>query len=545
MTDQAAITSAAPDGAHQRRARLDARRAARRRAEARFRLYGIAAILVAVGALAILVVSVMQTGLAAFRQHAVTISVEAREDLIFATDERDEAALQFGSYGALARLFLSERFPGVTEPRDLRELYKLLNPFAGLDLRDEILEDPSRLGGRITVTTPASDDVDQFFKREARAVTEIGGSGALAIDSGDPYGRPIARGDTVTLRIDGDTWGAFGVQISTDEQAANAGPSHLVEAAGGVFKLQGLSGASAKATTLIPPDAEAIKGPSSESGVGPWRIAQILSAESERRLSDDQIAWARALRAQGSLKPVFNSWLFVNADSREPEIAGLAGAVRGSLLVMAVTLAFAFPIGVATAIYLEEYAPRNGLTDFIEVNINNLAAVPSIIFGLLGLSVLLNVFGLPRSASLVGGLVLGLMTLPTIIIASRSALKAVPPSIREAAIGVGASRTQAVFHHVLPLALPGMLTGAILGMARALGETAPLLMIGMVAFIADPPTNFTDPAAVLPVQIFLWADGAERAFYERSSAAILALLGFLVLMNLAATLLRARFERKW
>ncbi len=217
----------------------------------------------------------------------------------------------------------------------------------------------------------------------------------------------------------------------------------------------------------------------------------------------------------------------------------------GSALTLLVTLLLCFPIGVAAAVYLEEFAPKNRWTDLIEVNINNLAAVPSIVFGLLGLAVFLNFFGLPRSAPLVGGMVLALMTLPTIIIASRAALKAVPPSIREAALGVGASPMQVVFGHVLPLALPGILTGTIIGMAQALGETAPLLMIGMVAFIVDVPGGMTSPATVLPVQIFLWADSPERAFVEKTSAAIMVLLAFLVSMNLLAVMLRRRFERRW
>ena len=221
------------------------------------------------------------------------------------------------------------------------------------------------------------------------------------------------------------------------------------------------------------------------------------------------------------------------------------GAAAGSFFTLLVTLALAFPIGVAAAIYLEEFAPKNKLTQVIEININNLAAVPSIVFGLLGLAVFLNFIGMPRSAPLVGGVVLALMTLPTIIIAGRAAIKSVPPSIREAALGLGASRSQVVFHHVLPLAMPGVLTGTIIGMAQALGETAPLLMIGMVAFIVDIPGGFTDPATVLPVQIYLWADSPERAFVERTSAAIMVLLGFLIMMNLTAVWLRKKFERRW
>ena len=267
--------------------------------------------------------------------------------------------------------------------------------------------------------------------------------------------------------------------------------------------------------------------------------------ESLRPLSDKQIAWVSALQDAGKLDLRFNKALFTNGDSREPELAGIQGAVMGSLYMLIVTIALSFPIGAAAAIYLEEFAPKSRWSDLIEVNINNLAAVPSIVFGLLGLAVFINWMALPRSAPLVGGLVLTLLTLPVIIIASRAAIQAVPPSIREAALGLGASQTQVVFHHVLPLALPGMLTGTIIGMSRALGESAPLLMIGMVAFIVDVPGSFTDPATALPVQIYLWADSPERAFAERTSAAIIVLLGFLLLMNLAAVIVRKRMERKW
>jgi phosphate transport system permease protein len=267
--------------------------------------------------------------------------------------------------------------------------------------------------------------------------------------------------------------------------------------------------------------------------------------EDQRPISDRQLEWIDALTADGSLRTRFNTALFTNGDSREPELAGIRGALMGSFYMLIITIALSFPLGAAAAIYLEEFAPRNRWADLIEVNINNLAAVPSIVFGLLGLAVFINWMAIPRSAPLVGGLVLSLLTLPVIIIASRAAIKSVPPSIREAALGVGASRMQVVFHHVLPLALPGMLTGTIIGMSRALGESAPLLMIGMVAFIVDVPAGFSDPATALPVQVYLWADSPERAFAERTSAAILVLLGFLLLMNLAAVLLRKRVERQW
>ncbi|MGE5600964.1 MAG: phosphate ABC transporter permease PstA [Pseudomonadota bacterium] len=233
------------------------------------------------------------------------------------------------------------------------------------------------------------------------------------------------------------------------------------------------------------------------------------------------------------------------SDSTDPATAGVWGALKGSFLTIVVTMALAFPVGVLSAIYLEEFATRNRWTDMIEVSINNLAAVPSIIFGLLGLAVFLNFMHLPRSAPLVGGLTLALMTMPVIVIAGRNAIQAVPPSIREAALGVGASKMQVVFHHVLPLALPGILTGTIIGMARALGETAPLLMIGMRAFIAVPPSGITDPSSVLPVQIFLWSDEVDRAFVEKTSAAIIVLLVFMLMMNGLAIYLRNRFEQRW
>jgi phosphate transport system permease protein len=268
-------------------------------------------------------------------------------------------------------------------------------------------------------------------------------------------------------------------------------------------------------------------------------------AEADRRISDKQIGWLDKLADRGGIERAFNLGFFTSADSREPESAGIGGALLGSFFTLLITLAFCFPIGVMAAIYLEEFAPKNRLTDIIEVNINNLAAVPSIVFGLLGLAVFINMLGMPRSAPFVGGLTMALMILPTIIVATRAALKAVPPSIREAAYGVGASPIQVVSHHVLPLAMPGVLTGTIIGMAHALGETAPLLMIGMVAFIVDLPGGPMDASTVLPVQIFLWADSPERGFEEKTAAGIMVLLAFLITMNATAIFLRKRFEVRW
>jgi phosphate transport system permease protein len=269
------------------------------------------------------------------------------------------------------------------------------------------------------------------------------------------------------------------------------------------------------------------------------------TAQEDRKLDDQQLAWLDKLKADGVVKTGFNTHFFTNSDSTEPEQAGVLGAVVGSTMMLLITAMIAIPVGVLTAVYLEEFAPKNRWTDVVEVNINNLAAVPSIVYGLLGLALFINWLHVPRSSPLVGGLVLALMALPTVIIATRSSLKAVPPSIREAALGIGASKAQTVFHHVLPLAMPGVMTGAILSLAHALGETAPLLMIGMVSFVPGVPDGFTGASTVLPVQVFIWENASERAFHERTAAAIIVLLVFMILMNAAAVILRRRFERRW
>ena len=271
----------------------------------------------------------------------------------------------------------------------------------------------------------------------------------------------------------------------------------------------------------------------------------ITVNEDDRPINDKQISWINFMVEKNMIERKFNINFFSKGDSRNAEEAGILGAIVGSFFVILVAIIVAFPVGVMSAIYLEEFAPKNKITNIIEVNINNLAAVPSIVFGLLGLAIFLNFFGLPRSSPLAGGLVLALMTLPTIIISSRVAIKSVPPSIREAAMGIGASKMQSVFHHVIPLAVPGILTGTIIGMARALGETAPLLMMGMVAFIVDVPQGITDPSTVLPAQIFLWSDQPERGFEEKTAAATIILLVFLLTMNALAVFLRYKYERKW
>jgi len=415
------------------------RRRLRRRyaAERRFRIYGAAAIGLAMLALLMLLVSVGLRALPAFWEYEVRLPVHF-DPAQLDPEGVGGPALAQANYGAVVKEALRANVPEVQGRSELRALATLLSTDAPFELRQRVLADPSLVG----------------------------------------------RTEEVPLLL-----------------AADAG-LYLESSRGG-------------------------------------------SAAESAGLSAAQAAWLEALRSEGRIERSFATRFFRSGDSREPELAGVWGAVVGSFWTLVVTLLLSFPIGAAAALYLEEFAPRSRWTDWIEVNINNLAAVPSIVFGLLGLALFLNVFGLPRSAPLVGGMVLALMTLPTVVIAARSAIRAVPPSVREAALGVGASPLQVALQHVLPLALPGILTGTIIGMARALGETAPLLMIGMVAFIVDVPSGVMDPATVLPVQIFLWADAPERAFLAKTSAAILVLLGFLVTMNLAAVLLRNRFERRW
>jgi phosphate transport system permease protein len=418
---------------------VNASLAKRHAKERRFRRMGMVAVGLGLLFVLVLFADIFLKGAPAFQQTYIRLQINYDAAVIDPDGSSQPDTLAFADYQALARQSLLEIFPDVKERRAKRDLYKLISPGAGQELRKRVLENPNLIGTKEAVWVLADDDVDMLMKGKI--------------------------------------------------------------------------------------DRNAV--------------------ESKRRLDNKSLAWIDQLEQRGDIEKRFNSAFFTSGDSRQPEQAGIAGALMGSFFTLLLTLLFSFPIAVGSAIYLEEFAPKNKWTDLIEININNLAAVPSIIFGLLGLAVFINFFGVPRSTPLVGALVLTLMTLPTIIIASRSALKSVPPSIREAALGVGASPLQTRLHHVLPLALPGMLTGTIIGMAQALGETAPLLMIGMIAFIVDVPQGISDPATVLPVQIFLWADSPERAFVERTSAAIMVLIGFLIAMNTTAVLLRKRFERRW
>ncbi len=414
----------------------------RYRAERRFKIYGLGAVLLGLLFLALLLSSVVSKGYTAFQQTEIQLNITFDKKVIDPRGQaaRNERVLMMANYPVLATAALAEALGLDPSDRKLRkDLSGMISGGVRTQLRDMVLADTSLIGQTRPVWVLAAADVDSAFKGQ--------------------------------------------IDLSVDQ--------------------------------------------------------------SRRKVNDRQVEWMKTLAANGALEKRFNTGIFFNGASSRPEMAGMGVAMIGSMYMMLIVLALALPIGVAASIYLEEFAPKNRWTDLIEVNINNLAAVPSIVFGLLGLAVFINFAGLPRSASLVGGLVLTLMTLPTIIISTRAALKAVPPSIRSAALGIGASKMQMVFHHVLPLAAPGILTGTIIGLAQALGETAPLLLIGMVAFVADFPATPMDPATALPVQIYMWANEAERAFVERTSGAIIILLMFLAVMNITAIILRRKFERRW
>lgn len=549
----------------------------RYRAEARFKTYGAAAILAAAAFLLTLFWSILSTGIPAFTQHSIVAEVDVSAELIDPSGKRNPAELRNGDYFGLARNFIRAEFPEIRARRDRIKLSQLLSDGAADELRAEVQSDPSIIGKKIKTKLLLSDDADIYFKGESTRIVETKARGIatptategdviLSTSSNDfaeiliGIKKALAnksaglrrQADRIAGRS-GSTPPARVQQLRDEAKALQARvdapriaealsfdiPSVLVSINGGIIKVNKLNSGQVEGTVIKPlKSVEPAKG-------GDWSILKLTTPEANRKLSDKEVVWLEALKGKGLVSSHFNWRFFSTGDSREAEQAGIRGAIMGSFLTLLVTLILCLPIGVLAAIYLEEFAPRNWITDVIEININNLAAVPSIVFGLLGLAVFLNFFGMPRSAPLVGGFVLALMTLPTIIIASRAAIRAVPPSIREGALGVGASHQQAVFHHVLPLAMPGIMTGTIVGMAQALGETAPLLMIGMVAFIVDVPGGFTDPATVLPVQIFLWSDLPEIAFQAKTSAAIIVLLLFLFLMNGTAIVLRKRFERRW
>ena len=587
-----------------------ARVRARYRAEARFRRYGLGAIVLTAIFLLVVLSDIVMRGYPAFWQHRLMLDVTVERSEIDPQATRDPAVIRGGDFQLLVRNALRAQFPDVADRAGRRLLDGILSSGGSDGLRERVVADPALVGQTVTVPVQLSDDADLYYKgtgtridrRPGRGVLSSGGAPdeiVLSSSSNDFASNVTAvkrdlsvqardlRKDAAGLRqiirrlelrkaelerglalapastsLQGDLARLTGeIDILSqkmkelDEQATALQarfdgpgiaealgddlPSLLVALNGGLVKITRLGNAEARGTVLLPLASTADAAP------GTWQIVTYGTPASNRRVSDREVAWLEQLREKGLVENGFNWAFFTSGDSREPELAGIRGALVGSALTLLVTLVLCLPIGVAAAVYLEEFAPKNRLTELIEVNINNLAAVPSIVFGLLGLAVFLNFLGLPRSAPLVGGLVLALLVLPTIIIAARAALKAVPPSIKEAALGVGASHQQAIFHHVLPLAMPGIMTGTIIGMAHALGETAPLLMIGMVAFIVEVPNGITDAATVLPVQIYLWSDLPEIAFQAKTAAAIMVLLGFLFVMNGAAIYLRRRFERRW
>ncbi len=578
-------TPAAPDASFHASDEAAARLRKRRAAETRLRVYGILAISLAALALVALMWNIVSRTINATTEHYIAMEAtiaEDEDDFLGVVKDAAKAA-----------------FPYASGRRERRDIYGLFSDGAADDMRREQTEGTLVAGEGIERRFLMSDTADLYMRGTFGALegqatagpltlTEEGGGyrldaadgafsealgrakAGLAREAADwrAQARRQAAGiETLTARLpdltgaerestlaqiarfeaerdrlnglaDGlDALVTAGRDVQID--LTNRMASFFVAARGGILKLTKVSADTALAVPLVP-----VEGAGTAPD-GAWSLRILDRPEIGRPVKDRQVAILETLKAEGRIEEVANWRFFSLSDSTQPEIAGIKGALVGSALTMLVTFCLAFPIGVMAAIYLEEFAPKNRLTDFIEVNINNLAAVPSIVFGLLGLAVFLNFFGTPRSSPLAGGLVLALMTLPTIIIAARAAIRAVPPSIRWAAMGIGASRTQTVFHHVLPLAMPGILTGTIIGMAQALGETAPLLMIGMVAFITAVPEGITDSATVLPVQIFNWANASERAFDMRTAAAIAVLLLFLVLMNALAIFLRKRFERRW
>jgi phosphate transport system permease protein len=503
----------------------DARKRLKRRyaAETRFRLIGFSALMIAFGFLLFFLVTIVRQATPAFFQHYLTLQIT------LPADEIDRANIGAADFDSILKRSLNAVLPEDLYGTEKRTLSKLVSSGASTLLRNDAMKHPEWVGRTISYEVPFDDNADLYFKGQLGEFRRLPAEGTLNI---------FATGGNIAVT-------STSANDLLPEHTAPAlltdnDKSYFIVVNGGVIKLKELQGPQAIGTSLVP-----LPGASPVAQKGQWQLVTFDRPQAERKLSDISLVMLEELRTRHVVEKHISKEFFLLGASREAEMAGIWSALIGSLLTLFVTLLVSFPVSVAAAIYLEEFAPKTRFTELIEVNINNLAAVPSIIFGLLGLSVFLNVFGMPRSAPIVGGLVLALMTLPIIIIASRAALRSVPPSVKEAALGLGASHMQAVFHHVLPLAVPGILTGTILGTARALGETAPLLLIGMVAFVVEPPKGFFDAATLLPVQIFMWTDFPEIAFQQKTAAAILVMLVFLAVMNLSAMIMRRRFERRW
>ena len=561
--------------------------ARRHRSEWWLKLWGRLALLASATALFALIWSVTSRAVFALTESYVLVDF-------------DLSGYEEGEAESWLRSTIRENVPEGKGRRARRQLYGIISDGAAFELPDQIAALPDNGEGAVRLPVLASDHVDLYLKGQLGELRESPGVFAVSLESVDggyrlrpaqeggfddalaPFrarleeiagrrdeaaARQRAAVDSVAAGLaDGsDTRSREEIQADilryrekAEALETEAGelrarsdsadlsieadpefPSVLVRISGGILKAEKLDRGSMSLSVVRTPEHEG------GFAAGEWELLVNTTPEAWRALTGRQIGWIEWLDAQGRIETEFNWRFFTSGNSREAELAGILGAVSGSFWTMLVTLILACPIGVFAALYLEEFAPRNRFTDFIEVNINNLAAVPSIVFGLLGLAAFIQFFGLPRSVPLVGGMVLALMTLPTVIIASRASIRAVPGSIRDAALGVGDSEVQTVFHHVLPLALPGILTGTIIGMAQALGETAPLLLIGMVAFIVGTSSGVLEPASALPVQIFQWSDFPEVAFSNKAALAILALIVFLVAMNAFAVFLRHRFERRW
>ncbi|EPX78879.1 Phosphate transport system permease protein PstA [Litoreibacter arenae DSM 19593] len=592
MVDMTTLSGRHGDAASTKRVRK------RRAAETRLKAYGIIALSLAAAALIALLGSVFTKAGGALTETYLTLPITLEASKIDPDGTGNPKIIRRADFSGLTKDMLKEQFPNAKGRTTRRELYDLTSSGAAFELADKVAADPSLVGQTIDYPFLASDVTDLYLKGAfgelvSKPVTgnltlSRNGDTYLVSSTADDFSKALDRvkeglvaeaaklrgqarlqdngvvefrrraevADTAeereknerlaearaaardALLAQADDLETRAAAEGGDEVLDENNRSVLISVAGGWLKMTRITPNGGLAEAVVPMERAV-------EATNAWGLHTTDLPEASRKVSDNQIIWIEQLKAQGRVDVVFNTRFFTAGDSREPELAGIWGAVAGSFWTMLVTFLLAFPTGVLAAIYLEEFAPKNKLTDFVEVNINNLAAVPSIVFGLLGLSVFLGVFGVPRSAPLAGGIVLALMTLPTIIIAARAAIRAVPPSIRDAAVGLGASPLQCTFHHVLPLAMPGILTGTIIGMAQALGETAPLIMIGMVAFIVDIPGSITDSASVLPVQVFRWSDFPERAFEARTSAAICVLLFFLVVMNAIAVILRKRFERRW
>jgi phosphate transport system permease protein len=554
MTDTAIETALPGSGRYDWASDQNLRRVKRRyAANRRLQFYGLFAIALAIGLLGTLVGSLIVNGYTSFYQTKASIPVDLDRSVI------DPANPGGANYRRLFADALDRLFPNVTSPAEKRQLGDIFSSNARYALRDHVVAHPDQIGQSVTLLVPLSDPFDQLEKGVIpRYIPALSDTEKARFEYLSDRGLIDRQGAEPTLKLNlfidpqkvsaADPRSGQLRDIIVDGMLAVVRSPDLVERSFVVLRDDAanvLGDHIAAHPDTIGKVIENFRLPLSQH-YATLAKGETPMTRNPRFASEKQFEWLDSLKERGLLSFPFAYELFVNGDSRFPELAGLAGAVAGSFYALLVCFLISFPVGIAAAIYLEEFAPRNRFTDLIEVNINNLAAVPSIVFGLLGLAVFLNTFGLPRSAPLVGGMVLALMTLPTIIITTRAALKAVPPSIREAALGVGASRHQVVMHHVLPLAMPGILTGTIIGLAQALGETAPLLLIGMNAFIPSVENiGLLQPATALPTQIFSWADSPERGFVARTSAGILVLLGFLVVMNAVAIFLRQRLERKW